>query len=149
VLVSNLTLCHGELAAMWIAGAPNEAVRSLIFLRPRPSVPISIEPARDPSRRSHSLQSPYPMMLNCWQMKNCGRQPGGAKTAEFGVCPASQPGTYDGRNGGDCGGRYCWKIAGTFCGGVVQGSFASKIVNCAKCEFFYTVKREQGAAFQA
>ena len=29
------------------------------------------------------------MKLNCWQVKKCGREPGGAKVAEFGVCPAA------------------------------------------------------------
>ncbi len=89
------------------------------------------------------------MVLNCWQFKNCGRQPKGAKVAELGVCPAAQPGNYDGRNAGVHRGRYCWKVAGTFCGGVVQGTFASKVINCARCEVFHTIKQEQGPEFSA
>ena len=30
----------------------------------------------------------------------------------------------------------CWQIAGTFCGGKVQGAFAKKYDNCSKCEVF-------------
>ena len=28
-------------------------------------------------------------LINCWEVKKCGREPGGAKVAELGVCPAS------------------------------------------------------------
>jgi hypothetical protein len=83
---------------------------------------------------------------NCWEFKNCGRQPGGAKAAELGVCVAASEGRVDGLNDGRNGGRACWAIAGTLCGGVVQGSFAAKLTNCMKCEFFLAVNREQGAA---
>jgi len=84
---------------------------------------------------------------NCWEVKQCGRQPGGAKVAELGVCPAplsSLVAVNRGRNGG----RICWAIAGTLCGGKVQGSFAQKLVNCAKCEFYLTVRADEGAAFK-
>ncbi len=29
------------------------------------------------------------MKTNCWEVKNCGRQPGGAKVGELGACPAA------------------------------------------------------------
>ncbi len=81
---------------------------------------------------------------NCWEFKNCGRQPGGPKAAELGVCVASSETRATGVNGGRNGGRACWAIAGTLCGGVVQGSFASKLTNCMRCEFFAAVTREEG-----
>lgn len=88
------------------------------------------------------------MFKNCWEIKNCGRQPGGAKVAELGVCPAASETELDnGKNGGKNAGRYCWRIAGTLCGGKAQGSFASKIVNCMACDFFKQVKQEQGSDF--
>lgn len=62
------------------------------------------------------------MKLNCWQVKKCGREPGGAKTAELGICPAAAEVALSGTNGGKNGGRACWAIAGTLCGGKVQGS---------------------------
>lgn len=82
---------------------------------------------------------------NCWEVKKCGREPGGAKTTEFGVCPASQEASASGLNGGKNAGRICWAVAGTFCGGKVQGDFAAKSVSCMACEFFKMVKQEEGA----
>jgi len=82
--------------------------------------------------------------LNCWEFKNCGREPGGSRVAELGVCPAAADTPAEGLNDGKCGGRCCWAIAGTFCGGFVQGTFAMKQRNCLKCDFFKQVIREQG-----
>jgi len=63
--------------------------------------------------------------LNCWEFKNCGREKGGAKADSLGVCSAYPD---DGKN--------CARIAGTLCGGEVQGTFAQKLHNCMKCEFY-------------
>ncbi len=65
-----------------------------------------------------------PAKQNCWEMKKCGREPGGVKTPELGLCPASTDKTADGLNGGKNGGRICWAVTGTFCGGKIQGTFA-------------------------
>lgn len=51
----------------------------------------------------------------CWQSKNCNNL----------NCPAHK---------NDCG--RCWLIAGTMCGGEVQGSFAKKYHSCLDCEIF-------------
>ncbi len=40
---------------------------------------------------------------NCWEVKKCGRQPGGEKVEELGVCPAAELSEYDGINQGTCG----------------------------------------------
>lgn len=63
--------------------------------------------------------------MNCWEFKNCGREAGGAKARELGVCPA-----YPNQ------GTNCARIAGTLCGGKVQGTFAMKVANCMKCDFY-------------
>lgn len=81
--------------------------------------------------------------INCWEFKGCGRQPGGEKVAELGVCPAAISQKADGINNGTNGGRACWCVAGTFCKGEVQGTFSSKIINCMKCDFFQKVWREE------
>ena len=73
------------------------------------------------------------MKKNCWEYKQCGRQPGGSKVGELGVCPAF---------------RSCWVVAGTFCGGEKQGSFASKLGSCMSCDFYKAVKSEEGDGFQ-
>jgi hypothetical protein len=82
--------------------------------------------------------------LNCWEFKKCGREEGGAKVAELGVCPAALVARADGLNSGKNGGRSCWAIAGTLCGGTVQGTFATKLPNCLKCEFYQLVGAEEG-----
>jgi hypothetical protein len=63
--------------------------------------------------------------MNCWEFKKCGREVGGVKAAELGVCPAYPD-----------NGKLCARVAGTLCRGQVQGSFAVKLANCLKCEFY-------------
>jgi hypothetical protein len=82
--------------------------------------------------------------LNCWEVMQCGRQPGGNKTAELGVCPAAVEVRLNGLNGGLFGGRACWGLAGTFCGGKVQGTFAGKVSSCTQCRFHNLVCEEEG-----
>lgn len=84
---------------------------------------------------------------NCWEFKNCGRQAGGPRVSELGVCPASVNFSTDGLNGGKNGGRLCWAVAGTFCGGKCVGTFAQKIVACMDCEFYKKVRDEEGSGF--
>ncbi len=86
--------------------------------------------------------------INCWEHKQCGRQRGGDKVAELGVCPAASEAKVNGFNGGVNGGRACWPIAGTLCGGAVQGTFAIKMQSCMKCDFYRAVQREQGQDFK-
>ncbi len=83
---------------------------------------------------------------NCWEHSRCGREPGGSKVADLGVCPASTDTSFDGINSGVAGGRICWAVAGTFCGGGVQGSFAEKRESCMDCDFFGQVREEEGTA---
>ena len=83
---------------------------------------------------------------NCWEFKQCGRQEGGANVAALGICPVSTATHRDGQNHGLNGGRACWAVAGTLCGGEVQGIFAQKIGNCARCEFFQKVRREENVS---
>ncbi len=85
--------------------------------------------------------------MNCWEYKKCGREPGGAKVHELGVCPAPLAEDFDGLNGGKNAGRICWAVSGTFCDGVVQGTFAEKQLTCMACDFFKKVKEEEGDNF--
>ncbi|GEM_PF-727717 len=62
---------------------------------------------------------------DCWEFKRCGREKGGAKVNEMGVCPAWPD------HGTDCA-----IVKGTYCGGAVQGGYASKIAHCSKCDYF-------------
>lgn len=83
------------------------------------------------------------MGLNCWEFKKCGREPGGKKAGELGICPATTNADLDGVHGGKNGGRSCWVVAGSLCGGKIQGSYAQKLSNCWKCEFMNAVKKEE------
>ncbi|HEX7481344.1 MAG TPA: hypothetical protein VF331_26310 [Polyangiales bacterium] len=64
--------------------------------------------------------------MNCWEFKHCGREPGGKAEGALGECPAACAHELDGINHGRNGGRVCWGVAGTLCGGVEQGTFAMK-----------------------
>ena len=87
------------------------------------------------------------MKKNCWEVKLCGREPGGGKAAELGVCPASTETKLDGTHGGTNAGRACWVVAGTLCKGEVQGVFARKFEACEKCEFYMQVREEEFPKF--
>jgi hypothetical protein len=63
--------------------------------------------------------------MNCWEFKKCGREKGGSKVNELGICPA-----YPNN------GKGCAYTAGTLCGGKVQGTFATKLATCLSCEFY-------------
>lgn len=87
--------------------------------------------------------------MNCWEYMQCGREPGGQHVVDLGSCPVSEATAIHGLHGGDCGGRACWAIGGSLCGGKVQGSFASKIKNCLECDFYHLVKVEEGDRFSS
>jgi len=55
------------------------------------------------------------MENHCWQIRNCGESD----------CPAYK---------NECG--RCWLIAGTMCGGEIQGKFADKYHSCTECEVY-------------
>jgi len=86
------------------------------------------------------------MKKNCWEHKKCGRQPGGSKAAELGVCPVTTYKELDGAHEGQNAGRACWAIAGSLCGGKIQGTYAQKLHNCWRCDFMNAVKAEEEPA---
>lgn len=92
-------------------------------------------------------ETPKPLKKSCWEVKQCGREPGGINVQELGACPAATASYADGVNDGKNGRRCCWVIAGTLCGGKVQGTFAKKFGNCQRCNFYQMVKQEQGGSF--
>lgn len=94
--------------------------------------------------RGHGAGSASRAKKNCWEVCGCGREPGGSHVDEFGACPAGSDTSFHGINEGINGGRFCWAVAGTFCGGEVQGSFAEKRESCTACRFFKQVRAEEG-----
>jgi hypothetical protein len=87
--------------------------------------------------------------LNCWEHKNCGRQLGGRNVDELGVCPAAMDASFDGINCGVNAGGICWAVAGTCCGGKIQGTFAEKRLSCINCDFYNLVQEEEGTSESA
>jgi len=81
--------------------------------------------------------------INCWEYMGCERQPGGKLHNADGGCSAAIDVLDDGINSGNNGGRYCWAVAGTFCFGEAQGSYAKKIQGCMDCGFFWQVIDEE------
>jgi CRP-like cAMP-binding protein len=84
--------------------------------------------------------------INCWEYNSCGREPNGENVLTHGVCPAADDNSYNGINSGVNAGRICWAVAGTFCNGVCQGTFAEKRDSCMSCDFFKLVREEEGEA---
>ena len=70
----------------------------------------------------------------CWEIKKCERQKGGSQVHELGECVASTEGM----------GHSCWAVAGTLCGGDVQGTSAKKMGYCTSCEVHKTYNRSTG-----
>ena len=85
------------------------------------------------------------MKKNCWEVKACERC-----TAIQGddSCPVCKEEKLHGVHGGVNGGRACWTIPHTKCGGVTQGSFSSKYISCMECDFYNLVKAEEKGSFQ-
>ncbi len=67
------------------------------------------------------------MQEKCWEYMKCGRDQDSALK-----CPA-----YPNF------GRTCWAVAGTFCEGKAQGTFAQKYESCQKCEFYQKIKDKE------
>lgn len=80
--------------------------------------------------------------LNCWEFNQCGREPGGSKTNELGVCPSSIHYFYNDVNHGKNAGRFCWSV---------NGCYATKDKNnltfCLNCNFFKHVSMQEKDAF--
>lgn len=88
------------------------------------------------------------LRMQCWEYYDCGREPGGDKADELGICPAAIDASYDGVNNGTNAGRCCWRVAGTLCGGDVQGTFAAKYKTCLECRFYEIVRHAEGDGFK-
>ena len=66
-----------------------------------------------------------PEAVKCWEFMKCGRDKDATSK-----CPAHPH-----------FGSVCWVVAGTFCEGKVQGTFAQKYEDCRKCDFYQMSKK--------
>ena len=64
--------------------------------------------------------------MDCWEFKKCGKDNGGG-------CPAYPD-----------NGKQCARVAGTMCGGEVQGTFALKLASCMECDFYNSPHYNKG-----
>jgi methyl-accepting chemotaxis protein len=103
---------------MRLVGGMNQDTHHQVHLKRKPAKTSASRPAQ-------RVHSPEPAFQNCWEYLGCGREAGGAKAAELGVCPAYPDHGHD-----------CASVVGTLCGGKVQGDFAGKIASCQKCSFY-------------
>ncbi len=87
--------------------------------------------------------------LNCWEYMKCGRGPKGTKAKKLGACPAASEKRLNKVHGGINSGRTCWVVAGTFCGGTAQGSYAKKQLACKRCDFYKKVQSEEGNTIES
>lgn len=85
---------------------------------------------------------------NCWEFNRCGRGPDNTGEGEREPCPAATEKRLDGVHGGTNSGRACWVVAGTYCGGKVQGTEATKHEVCEQCAFYQQVAKEEGGNLQ-
>ncbi|MEW6600903.1 MAG: PilZ domain-containing protein [Nitrospirota bacterium] len=80
--------------------------------------------------------------LNCWEFNKCGRETGGTKVGENGVCAAACTVSCSGINSGVNAGRMCWAVAGTFSTGRITGTY-SREFSCLNCDFLKTVCKDE------
>lgn len=74
----------------------------------------------------------------------CGRGLDDPQIKESEICPAAKEKRLHEVHGGKQSGRACWVVAGTYCGGTIQGTFAKKYLACKRCDFHGKVLREEG-----
>ena len=85
--------------------------------------------------------------VNCWDHKGCGFGPQSGKKSGCQVCPAASHKNADGFLGGENGGRSCYFIMGTLCGGVGAQTEEEKHERCLDCTFFHTLQAKHGKSF--
>ena len=78
--------------------------------------------------------------INCWEYKDCGRQPGGLMADSEGTCPVATAMYLDGLNGGIAGGRACWMVEESQSGSPLA---CRSNTPCHRCDFFRRVVFEE------
>ncbi len=82
--------------------------------------------------------------MNCWEFVNCGREPGGDRADDLGVCPAAADRRFDGLNDGINAGRVCWIVAGTENNDRPHCILADRHHPCQECSFYQQVQQSAG-----
>lgn len=119
-----------------------ERWRSLLLEEFGPSVTPHIIEVR---KWSIAVRRKSLLKLNCWDFMGCGKERGDPHAGR--ICPAFLAWKLHGVHGGMNAGRVCWTVAGTLCGGAVQGSEEQKRRACRSCDFYQAVLKEEGRDF--
>jgi diguanylate cyclase (GGDEF)-like protein/PAS domain S-box-containing protein len=73
-------------------------------------------------KKSFAVRFVNPLLKRCWEVKKCKHT----------TCPAyNRTDTFR-----------CWEVAGTFCRGEVQGTFAQKLKDCRLCEVYQAARTD-------
>jgi hypothetical protein len=75
-------------------------------------------------------------IVNCWQFKKCGREPGGRNISKYGVCSVPLDIVADGINNGENGGRTCWTLREAACQKIMLACSVNEIRECIQCDFY-------------
>jgi hypothetical protein len=81
---------------------------------------------------------------NCWDIKKCGRIPGGDAASITGICPAYEATSFDHLNKGLNGGRTCWMVSGTYCKSLDE---KGRTIACKNCTVYQQIQEEEGVNF--
>jgi hypothetical protein len=81
------------------------------------------------------------IFLNCWEAKDCGREPNGRNVLLYGICPVTIESSVDGVHKGKNGGRCCWALAPTIENKNNKSTICSGgLYECIKCDFYKSVR---------
>ena len=78
--------------------------------------------------------------LNCWEFKECGREPNGKNVALFGACPVATDNRADGIHNGKNGGRCCWVFNSPDGKKNTSGCYTGIFTTCSECDFYRAVR---------
>lgn len=74
--------------------------------------------------------------LFCWEFKKCGREHGGARVAELGVCPVANFIKLANSVHGQSAVRACWAAKAPKPGTEDDIESSDRISNCVNCEYY-------------
>ncbi|MCI5148021.1 MAG: hypothetical protein D3916_01190 [Candidatus Electrothrix sp. MAN1_4] len=78
--------------------------------------------------------------INCWEFKECGREPGGRNALIDGICPAAIDSRANGIHQGKNGGRCCWVVVDSYCKVKAIEDISKGLLKCRNCAFYAMVR---------
>ena len=79
--------------------------------------------------------------LNCWEVKDCGREPSGKNVSLYGVCRVAIETNLDGIHNGKNGGRCCWAAIPEHHNKIKKSVCCSGVIyECITCDFYKMVQ---------